>query len=63
MDSAEARQITNTVREQNVRITHQEEFQEAMTAQMSQLAAQVQSLITFMQQMPKPTTETPIWIH
>lgn len=61
MDSAEARQITNTVREQNVRITHQEEFQEA--AQMSQLAAQVQSLITFMQQMPKPTTETPIWIH
>lgn len=44
-----------------MRLTHQEEFQEAMAAEMGQLAAQVQSLVTFVQQLPMPTTAQVIY--
>lgn len=54
MDSAEARQFTDQLRTQDVRISQQEGFQ----IQMGQLSAQVQSLIGFVQQLPQPAPET-----
>lgn len=58
MDSAETHQLSDALRMQNVRISQQEEFQEAMTGQVSQLTAQVQSLVAFVQQLTKSATET-----
>lgn len=59
MDSAEACQLADALRAQSARISCQEEFHEAMTAQVSQLASQIQDLVSFVRQCPKPAAPPP----
>lgn len=59
MDSAEAYQLGDALHTQSARISRQEEFHEAMTAQVSQLASQIQDLVSFGQPQTGNATLVP----